>query len=350
MSYTKLFGSIIGSTIWRQSLHVKVVWITMLAMKDQDGIVEVSLPGLAHLAGVTLEQATEAIRDLMAPDPHSSTKDREGRRIEEVDGGWRVLNHFKYRDKEDQDERRRKDAERQQRKRGRGRHALSRTVTDSHGVSRVVTPSDTDTDPEQDSISVPDRALSPFKLPDPDRGPLRDLVQAPPPVDRSAARDSGRRIPAAPALPAASAGPDAPLPPAAPRTAARLVALFVELVNAARARVAEHHRVQLRPIYEQGVGAPELLARIRGAPDPEAEVRHAIAAAEAQAIRDPDAARWLSWSIAEPKAWRAHLAAAPARTRSKAGRSEPVRRSGAEASAEAAELGVDMKSYGEEDD
>jgi hypothetical protein len=33
----------------------------------------------------------------LAPDPDSRTRDDEGRRIEEIDGGWSLLNHGKYR-------------------------------------------------------------------------------------------------------------------------------------------------------------------------------------------------------------------------------------------------------------
>ena len=44
--YTKLFGSIVDSTIWRESKETKIVWITMLAKANKEGIVEASLPGL----------------------------------------------------------------------------------------------------------------------------------------------------------------------------------------------------------------------------------------------------------------------------------------------------------------
>jgi len=36
---------------------------------------------------------------LKSPDPYSRTKQDEGRRIKEVEGGWLVLNHKKYREK-----------------------------------------------------------------------------------------------------------------------------------------------------------------------------------------------------------------------------------------------------------
>ena len=95
--YTKLWSSIIHSTVWREPMHVKVVWITMLAIADRDGLVLASLPGLADAARVTLDQAKEALAHLSAPDEYSRTKEHDGRRIEECDGGWLLLNHAKYR-------------------------------------------------------------------------------------------------------------------------------------------------------------------------------------------------------------------------------------------------------------
>ncbi len=104
--YTKLFGSIVASTIWRESKETKIVWITMLALSNKYGVVEASLPGLADLARVSLEDTKTAIEVLLSPDSFSRTKDFEGRRIEEVDGGWAILNHGKYRAKMSIDERR----------------------------------------------------------------------------------------------------------------------------------------------------------------------------------------------------------------------------------------------------
>lgn len=104
--FTKLFSSLIFSTVWREEMHVKVVWITMLAMANRNGEVLASVPGLADAARVSLEQCQEALRKLSAPDEWSRTKEHEGRRIEEVDGGWRLLNYIKYREIRDADERR----------------------------------------------------------------------------------------------------------------------------------------------------------------------------------------------------------------------------------------------------
>lgn len=95
--YTKLFTTILDSTIWQEDLPTKVVWITMLAMADRDGVVSASVPGLMKRAGVTLEQTEAALVKFVGPDLYSRTQDHEGRRIEEIEGGWRLLNHGKYR-------------------------------------------------------------------------------------------------------------------------------------------------------------------------------------------------------------------------------------------------------------
>lgn len=104
--FTKLFSSIVNSTIWRESKETKIVWITMLAMADRRGVVDSSLPGLADAARVTIEECKEALGVLMSPDPFSRSTENEGRRVEEVDGGWRLLNYAKYRETRDPEIRR----------------------------------------------------------------------------------------------------------------------------------------------------------------------------------------------------------------------------------------------------
>jgi len=105
ITFTKLFSSITESTIWCEDSDVRVVWITMLAMADKNGRVWSSLPGLAKRAAVTLEKTKEAIELFLSPDEYSRTKNNEGRRIEDIDGGWRLLNHAKYREIRDEEER-----------------------------------------------------------------------------------------------------------------------------------------------------------------------------------------------------------------------------------------------------
>ena len=112
--YTKLFHSILDSTIWQEDKETRLVFITMLAMKNRQQVVEASMPGLARRAGVSLEECEKALAVLKAPDVHSRSKEYEGRRIEEVEGGWKVLNGEKYRDMMSREERRAYKARKQQ--------------------------------------------------------------------------------------------------------------------------------------------------------------------------------------------------------------------------------------------
>ena len=97
LTFTKLFSSITESTVWMLPAHTRLVWITMLAMSDRNGLVFGSVPGLAHRARVSPQECRDALDTLMSPDPDSRTPDNEGRRVAQVDGGWELLNHAKYR-------------------------------------------------------------------------------------------------------------------------------------------------------------------------------------------------------------------------------------------------------------
>lgn len=152
-NYTKLASSIIHSTIWREADHVRIVWVTMLALVDKHGLVEASIPGLADAARVTVEQCEEALEKLMAPDPYSRTPDHDGRRIDAVEGGWELLNHAKYRGLMTEEQRREKDAERARRYRERQkskREASRDDVTDRDGCDESRESLHTDTDPNTD--------------------------------------------------------------------------------------------------------------------------------------------------------------------------------------------------------
>lgn len=101
MNFTKLFSSITESTIWCERDPIRLTWITMMAMADRKGRVYGSLPGLAHRARVSIEDAAEAIDKFQLPDQYSRTKEFDGKRIEIIDGGWRLLNYSKYREMRD---------------------------------------------------------------------------------------------------------------------------------------------------------------------------------------------------------------------------------------------------------
>jgi hypothetical protein len=151
--YTKLFASILDSTVWQTSQATRLVWITMLAMADKDGVVEGSIPGLAKRAGVSLPEAEDALECFMSPDPYSRTKDYEGRRIEEVDGGWRLLNHRKHRDKLSKVEQNEKAAERMRARRSekannREQPRTTANTSEQFANVRDVRHADADTSPD----------------------------------------------------------------------------------------------------------------------------------------------------------------------------------------------------------
>lgn len=156
--FTKLFGSIISSTIWGAEDHVRLVWITMLALADQYGRVESSVPGLAHQARVSVEHVRSALTILESPDLDSRTPDHEGRRIAKMDGGWRLLNHSKYRGKQDEEAQAQRRAEKQKRYRLRKKGALPEAL-------RSVTPrgpiAEADTDTSNTPLPVTEEPISP---------------------------------------------------------------------------------------------------------------------------------------------------------------------------------------------
>lgn len=74
---------------------------------NQDGYAHFSAIGnLSIRARVSVEEAEEAIKNLLSPDCDSENKENEGRRIEKVPGGYLVLNHKHYRQLRNSKERR----------------------------------------------------------------------------------------------------------------------------------------------------------------------------------------------------------------------------------------------------
>lgn len=110
-TYTKLFRSIAASTIVSEPLATRWLWVTMLSQADKAGKVYASIPGLARIANITLVECEEGLRCFQSPDPYSRTAEHEGRRVEAIDGGWRLLNHAKYDAMRNEAERREKKRE-----------------------------------------------------------------------------------------------------------------------------------------------------------------------------------------------------------------------------------------------
>jgi hypothetical protein len=98
MYYAKIWESMINSSIWLEDHDVLRVWLYLLLKADSNGIVDVSLPGLAHQCLVSVDRAKEILARLNSPDEHSKTPDEQGRRILICTNPWhiRVVNFQKY--------------------------------------------------------------------------------------------------------------------------------------------------------------------------------------------------------------------------------------------------------------
>lgn len=254
-SYAKVFGSIIHSTVWQEPMATRIVWITMLVISDQDGLVAASVGGLARAANVTREECEAALESFTSPDPDSKTTSNEGRRIARVEGGWILLNYDKYRDLKSPEDVREKNAARQKRWRERRNVTLRNVTVDAvtHSGSGSGSGEDQgESDPP--GCDGPDleasepgccpeaeaHAASPWKPPTPPAP-----ASEPPPVNRG--------------------------DPDAPRTADGLLNLFSRLWGAAKgipwygrpraSRLAT--QFMDRPPAELAAMAPEILLRLR---------------------------------------------------------------------------------------
>lgn len=134
-SFTKLFSSILKSTIWCEPHATFKVFIFLLADADRHGRVMGTIPGIANATRVTLQECEQALSTFMSPDPYSRTPDHEGRRIEPIPGGWRLLNYDLYRDKRDPEARREQLRTAQQRHRDRKRSVINSDDTSSEATT-----------------------------------------------------------------------------------------------------------------------------------------------------------------------------------------------------------------------
>jgi len=165
-TYVKLFSSIVTSSMWSEDPPTRVVWVTMLTLKDKFQEVHAALPGLARAANVPLADAEAAIKKFLSPDPYSRTKEHEGRRIEEIPGGWRILNGEYYRRLMSIEERREykriKEAERRQRMRGKNVDKSGQGVTKR---GQNLTEADTEADTDIENNGKGTAPTKKFKVP-----------------------------------------------------------------------------------------------------------------------------------------------------------------------------------------
>jgi hypothetical protein len=181
MGFSKLHSSLVNSSLWTQPDSTRILFITLLALSDRSGMVYGSREGISRIANVAPDDIDEAWSSLMSPDPDSSDRlrnpENEGRRIEEVPGGFRLLNYPYYRGLRNEDDRREQNREAQERFRKKA--AISQRQPRSATVSPDNPPSshaEADADAEAltpptpskgASVSKPRKLRKPFVKPTP---------------------------------------------------------------------------------------------------------------------------------------------------------------------------------------
>jgi len=137
LSFFPYDRDILTSSLWANGTPeaFKVWSYLLLTAEIGTGCVTDADPAIALHCGLSLEVTVEVLKWLSEPDPHSRTKDHDGRRIERLPGGgFRVLNFLARQSKD-------YSTPRVRRWRDRKRGETTKRVTSLH----VTTDTDTDT-------------------------------------------------------------------------------------------------------------------------------------------------------------------------------------------------------------
>jgi uncharacterized phage protein (TIGR02220 family) len=97
-TWTPLWSKVVDSSIWMEDKNTRILFVTMLAIKDRDHVVRYSAFELSRKANLTEQEVMDALEVLKQPDTRRlEPQEFEGRRIERVKDGWLMLNGEKYR-------------------------------------------------------------------------------------------------------------------------------------------------------------------------------------------------------------------------------------------------------------
>jgi hypothetical protein len=96
-TWCPLFSKIVDSSVWTEALHVRVVFVTMLALKDADHCCRYNAFALGRRANIPEKDVIDALRVLSSPDKSRlEPQPFDGRRIEKTQDGWLILNGELY--------------------------------------------------------------------------------------------------------------------------------------------------------------------------------------------------------------------------------------------------------------
>ena len=90
---------VVDSSLWQEPDVVIKVYLTLIALKDEDHVYRGTAFALGDRAKKSELEVLEALRVLSSPDRRRiEPQEFDGRRIKAVEDGWLVLNGPKYRD------------------------------------------------------------------------------------------------------------------------------------------------------------------------------------------------------------------------------------------------------------
>lgn len=137
MEYAVFSRRLLTGTVSDLSPAIRIAWITVLFEAERlRGKVKLPVRDLAKMASITTPEAAEALRVFQEPDPYSSTKEHDGRRLLPIEGeeDWYTVATW-----DKHAEERAAFFNRLRQQRFRENNASSRTVTEGNAALRSVT-------------------------------------------------------------------------------------------------------------------------------------------------------------------------------------------------------------------
>lgn len=164
--FAKIFGQIFDSSI-ADDPDLRHMFMDLLVMADQYGIVDMTFEAIARKANMPLPKVRELVLRLEQPDPASRSKALDGARIARLDTlrtwGWRIVNYRKYRESATEEMLRMGDAERK------------KSYRDRFSPSALPLKSSTEEEGEGEAnVTCPDESRH---VPDITMGMLREVVE-----------------------------------------------------------------------------------------------------------------------------------------------------------------------------
>lgn len=95
--FTPLFERILDSSINEEPTYVRWLFLALLVLQDGDHVVRgYNAYKLHRRANLTIEEVEKGIKILKSPDKRYGDQPHEGRRILEVEDGWKLVNGALY--------------------------------------------------------------------------------------------------------------------------------------------------------------------------------------------------------------------------------------------------------------